>query len=142
MAEEGKEYRVYSKRKEGVFEKRTYYEGVVNARNKRDAISKISAGKNIPLKDLKAEPTAQDCFVASAVYGGIDFKQVKVLREYRDNVLMQDEIGRKFVGWYYAGGGERIASFIDKRARFLIPVIRKGLDIFVADYLLRKELES
>ena len=75
------------------------------------------------------------CFVASVVYGGRDVEQVKILREYRDNVLMQDELGKKFVDWYYAGGGERMAEFVRGRGRFLIPIIRKGLDFIVRDYL-------
>lgn len=139
MSEEQKEYRVYSTRKEGVFKKRTYCEGEVGARDERDAISKISASKNIPLEDLKAEPTSQGCFVACAVYGGGDVEQVRVLREYRDNVLMQDDFGRKFVQWYYNGGGGRMAESIEKRARFLIPIIRKGLDFIVEDYKQRRD---
>lgn len=84
------------------------------------------------------EKKGERCFVASAVYGGGDVEQVRILREYRDNVLMQDEIGRRFVEWYYNGGGDKIASFIEKKARFLMPIIRKGLDVIVEDYEIRK----
>jgi len=138
MTDEQKEYRVYSSRKEGFLKKRTYCEGEVGARDERDAISKISASKGIPLEYLKAEPISQGCFVACAVYGGGDVEQVNVLREYRDKVLMQDEVGRRFVQWYYNGGGERMADFIRNRARFLIPIIRKELDYIVEDYKFRE----
>lgn len=82
-------------------------------------------------------PKKEKCFIASVVYGGSDVEQVRVLREYRDNVLMQDDFGRKFVDWYYNGGGERMAEFVRGKGKFLIPVIRKGLDFIVEDYTRR-----
>ena len=76
----------------------------------------------------------KDCFIASVVYGGENTLEVNVLREYRDNVLMQDGMGKKFIEFYYSGAGEKTAKFIEHRARFLIPIIRRGLDLIVIDY--------
>lgn len=76
----------------------------------------------------------EDCFVASAVYGDTNAHEVNVLRGYRDNVLMKSYLGRKIVEAYYGIGSRRIADFIVKRARFVIPVIRKGLDHIVSGY--------
>ncbi len=86
----------------------------------------------------KAKKDECICFIASVVYGDSNIREINTLREYRDNVLMQDELGKKFVEWYYGGGGERMAEFIEKKARFLIPVIRKGLDFIVEDYKQRR----
>ena len=80
----------------------------------------------------------EDCFVASVIYGNSNAREVDVLRKYRDNVLMKDGLGRKFVEWYYDGRGERMAEFIENKAKFLIPIVRKGLDFIVEDYEIRK----
>jgi len=76
-------------------------------------------------------PSATPCFVATAVYGDINAQEVQVLREFRDNVLMETGLGRKAVDLYYSGFGERVADFIKTRASFTIPLIRKGLDSLV-----------
>ena len=101
-------------------------------------------------RDYKAQQNGKSkerCFVAGVIYVGMasssaycgeEVEQVRVLREYRDNVLMKSYFGRKIVGVYYGIGSERIASFIEKKARFLIPIIRKGLDFIVEDYEIRK----
>ena len=92
-------------------------------------------------------PKKEGCFVAGVIYAGMassaayceeEVEQVRVLREYRDNVLMQSESGREFVKWYYGGAGKRIANFIEEKGRFLIPIIRKGLDFIVEDYKQRR----
>ncbi len=41
------------------------------------------------------------CFVATAAYGDYDHPHVRVLRDFRDEVLMPSEAGRAFVGSYY-----------------------------------------
>jgi len=74
------------------------------------------------------------CFIATAVYGNESAPEVETLREIRDNVLMKDKLGKKFVEFYYSGAGEKTAEFIKNDAPFLIPVIRKGLDYVVEKY--------
>ncbi|MEO6950501.1 MAG: CFI-box-CTERM domain-containing protein [Polyangia bacterium] len=41
------------------------------------------------------------CFVATAAYGNYDHPQVRLLREFRDNVLAASAFGRAFVRGYY-----------------------------------------
>src|SRR5689334_16908505 len=41
------------------------------------------------------------CFIATAVTGSKTSWQVKTLRQFRDNILVQSEIGLSFVEWYY-----------------------------------------
>lgn len=42
------------------------------------------------------------CFIATAAYGSYLAPQVRVLRDFRDNVLMTSGPGRSFVKFYYA----------------------------------------
>ena len=44
------------------------------------------------------------CFIATAVYGDYDHPQVRVLRRFRDEVLLKSAAGRRFVRWYYRVG--------------------------------------
>ena len=41
------------------------------------------------------------CFVATAAYGSYDHPAVKLLRKFRDRILMKTAMGRKFVMLYY-----------------------------------------
>jgi hypothetical protein len=41
------------------------------------------------------------CFVATAAYGSYDHPIVRVLRDFRDEVLLATAGGRSFVDWYY-----------------------------------------
>jgi len=74
------------------------------------------------------------CFIATAVYGDENAPEVETLREIRDNVLMKDKLGKKFVEFYYSGAGEKTAEFIKNDAPFLIPIIKKELDYVVNKY--------
>jgi hypothetical protein len=43
------------------------------------------------------------CFVATAAYGSYDHPQVRVLRDFRDEVLLRSRLGRIMVTGYYEG---------------------------------------
>jgi hypothetical protein len=75
-----------------------------------------------------------DCFVATAVYGDRNAPQVEILREFRNNVLMQSAVGRAFVDFYYSGAGKRTADFVREQLPSTIPAIRRGLDVLVERY--------
>jgi hypothetical protein len=45
---------------------------------------------------------SKSCYIATAVFGANDARQVRELRAYRDRVLMPSAIGRVFVRAYYA----------------------------------------
>jgi hypothetical protein len=43
----------------------------------------------------------QGCFIATAAYGHYSDPEVQVLREFRDQYLLTNSLGRAFVEWYY-----------------------------------------
>ena len=53
----------------------------------------------------------QSCFIATAAYGHKWEPQVHILREFRNNYLMTNPVGRAFVKFYYAVSPP-IADFI------------------------------
>jgi hypothetical protein len=80
----------------------------------------------------------QSCFVATAVYGSEDAREVEVLREFRDNILEKNGPGRAIVRLYYGGLGRATADFIEKYSPSVIPVIKVGLDLLVERYSTEK----
>jgi DNA helicase-4 len=71
------------------------------------------------------------CFIATVCYGSPNAREVRLLREYRDEALVHSEIGRLAVGAYYRLA-PRVASVLGRnpaaallvRAIVLSPVIR------------------
>jgi len=51
--------------------------------------------------DLNIGGSAGGCFIATATYGSASHPQVKILREFRDNVLLTTNWGRELVAIYY-----------------------------------------
>ena len=79
----------------------------------------------------RVQEKALECFIATAVYGNVNAPEVKALRNFRDNVLMNNSLGRRVVDLYYSGLGRTVANFIRDRIPATIPIIRKTLDYFV-----------
>jgi uncharacterized repeat protein (TIGR02543 family) len=46
-------------------------------------------------------PSGGGCFIATAAYGTPTAKQIDVLREFRDDVLLKSALGSQFVDFYY-----------------------------------------
>jgi len=105
-------------------------------------------GKNIKLYNLlygksqhaeKGIVEVDFCFVATAVYGDSNAPQVQTLREFRDRVLMESDIGRLLVDFYYSGAGRKTADFIKNHLPSTIPAIRRGLDFLVEKYSAQRK---
>lgn len=82
----------------------------------------------------RENPPPSACFIATAVYGDENAQQVQALRNYRDKVMMESYSGRSFVKLYYGGLGEFLSYFIAKKTPRSIPLIKKGLDLFVENF--------
>ncbi len=69
------------------------------------------------------------CFIATAAFGSYENRWVYVLRDFRDQVLLEHNFGRSFVEWYYQHSPDAAAWIAEHggvRAitrLFLVPVI-------------------
>ncbi|MBO4350767.1 MAG: fibronectin type III domain-containing protein [Proteobacteria bacterium] len=71
-------------------------------------LSEISTVETVSSKDFWDSYREQNqdsdggfCFIATAAYGSTQEPHVKILRQFRDQVLMQSSAGRSFVATYY-----------------------------------------
>ncbi len=62
------------------------------------------------------------CFIATAAFGSPLAKQIDILRQFRDRILLRFEAGRKFTTWYYIHG-KVLAKYINQHP-FLKPPVR------------------
>ncbi len=84
----------------------------------------------IPYPNL---PDEGGCFIASAAYGSYGAAEVRILRDFRDNYLITNRVGRDFVHFYYTYS-PFIASFISEYAllrhavkQMLTPIVAVSL---------------
>jgi hypothetical protein len=70
-------------------------------------------------------PPGGGCFIATAAYGTDTARQLDILREFRDEVLLRNGLGAKFVSFYYRTSPP-IASFISQH-EVLRTLVRVGL---------------
>ena len=60
---------------------------------------------------VKMVTPQEGCFIATAAYGSYFEKHVKVLRDFRDNILLTNSLGKRFVHTYY-NYSPSVAGFI------------------------------
>ncbi len=68
------------------------------------------------------------CFIATAVYEDYNHPKVMILRQFRDNYLLTNTSGKKFVDFYYKNS-PKFADYIKDKKIISYP-IRKILDCF------------
>jgi hypothetical protein len=69
-------------------------------------------------------PPKAICFIATAAYGTATAKEIDILREFRDVVLLPNSLGAKFVSFYYKTSPP-VAHFISQHG-VLRTVVRVG----------------
>jgi len=87
-------------------------------------------------KKEKEEKKESGCFIATACFGNYDAPEVKILRQYRDNVLLKSFIGKIIVSIYYFISPP-FARLIEK-SEMLKKVIRKYLLNHIISKILQK----
>ncbi len=73
---------------------------------------------------------SEGCYIATMAYGDYNHPQVKILRKYRDEILMQSQLGRLFVRVYYFTS-PKLVSLLRGHQR-INANIRKLLDKYIA----------
>jgi hypothetical protein len=97
-----------TKRIEGLVNGQTYHFFVLSVDNFGNATASARIdGVAQPTEDLwrryrDAGGGAGGCFIATAAFGSYENRWVWVLRDFRDQVLLEHGVGRSFVEWYYA----------------------------------------
>ncbi len=82
-------------------------------------------------RELLGDQGGAMCFIATAAYGTSSAPEIDVLRDFRDEVLMQSESGRDLVGFYYAASPP-VAEFIARHEMLRTAVREAIVDPIVA----------
>lgn len=73
---------------------------------------------------IESPPIQDECFIATAAYGSKYEQPVTLLRQFRDKVLLSNNIGKEFVEFYYKNSPP-IANYIAGNSilRFIVKVL-------------------
>lgn len=87
-------YRSWNKKQDAInnFQKVVDLEGV-------DSTIGLDSAKQI--EKVKTQKGGGGCFIATAVYGSAKAPEVKILRDFRDKVLVESKFGKVLVSLYY-----------------------------------------
>lgn len=84
-------------------------------------------------KESRPSSNSEGCFVATYAYNSYEHHDVWVLRKFRDEVLMRDYFGMKFIKLYYLTSPSLIKVF--EFIRFPKAIIRLFLEQMIIRYL-------
>jgi hypothetical protein len=97
-----------SRRIGGLINGQTYHFAVLsvdaygNATSSGDIIGAPQPTEDLWRRYRDAGGGGGGCFIATAAFGSYENRWVWVLRDFRDQVLLEHDSGRSFVDWYYA----------------------------------------
>lgn len=80
------------------------------------------------VRDSQGAAKDSKCFVATAAYA-TDANQVKILRRFRDEILVRSDLGRGFIHWYGLQG-PKLAAYISHK-----PFVRSLCRIFLYPFV-------
>lgn len=97
---------------------------------KAEAFAKTAKNPDV-IKSLvkSASESRGSCFIATAAFNDVDALEVQILRQWRDETLLQYSLGRQFVKFYYSVSPP-LAQGLDRLPVLKAPV-RKFLRIFI-----------
>lgn len=115
------------------FEKAEYYLDLLDDERIDENAIELKYGLKEQIQKLKIsfekQKDSEGCYIATAVYGSYNAKEVLVLRRFRDEVLQHHFIGKCFVKVYYLFSPP-VARYL-KNARWLNMQVRKILNCLV-----------
>jgi len=82
-------------------------------------------GAEVRFDEIGFYPVTGYCFIATAAYGTETASQLNILRDFRDQVLLKNPLGSRFVAAYYRVSPP-VATFIAKND-FLRAIVREVL---------------
>jgi len=102
------------------------YSGYMWAKIRNNTKPSLDDLQGLPAGEFYEGPsqTPGGCFIATAAYGTDTAKQLDILREFRDTVLLPNSLGAKFVSFYYRTSPP-LADFISQH-EVLRTVVRVG----------------
>ncbi|MCJ7576165.1 MAG: S8 family serine peptidase [Dehalococcoidia bacterium] len=89
-----------------------------------DVIGDLSLGFTDVAPNTRHGSTRTGCFIATAAYGTDTAKEIDILREFRDAVLLPNSLGARLVSFYYKASPP-VANFISQH-EVLRTVVRMG----------------